>query len=396
MNKQTSSLNQTSAIRNPGIDLLRGISIILVVIHHVGLRIPLKDSVLSTLLPPRVISSFSLAGNEAVFIFFVISGFLITSNSLARWGSLAQIKIRSFYARRASRILPCLIILIAVLSVLHLAGVEDYVIKKEGQSLFGAIFSALGLHLNWYEANTGYLPGNWDVLWSLSIEEVFYLGFPIVCILLRRKSILLPLLILFALSLPITRAAIVDNKIWRSKAYLPGMAGISMGVAGALIAEHLRHVKSWLIISLAAIGSLGIITAICFEDYIWPYLGNGIFLLLTASTISLLLAFYWQSIDGDPYVIPGTGWIRSFGRLSYEIYLTHMFIIWPVVHSFKTYAEGSRWGVLWYPPAIAISWLLGWFVAKFISIPSDRFLRQRFMKSKHQTTKVRKEVSVAA
>jgi hypothetical protein len=67
---------------------------------------------------------------------------------------------------------PSLLALITVLSVLHLLAVADYTISRAGQSLPEAIRAAVGLRLNWYEGRTGYLPGNWDVLWSLSIKEV--------------------------------------------------------------------------------------------------------------------------------------------------------------------------------------------------------------------------------
>jgi len=112
----------------------------------------------------------------------------------------------------------------------HLAGVQDYVITHSNQSLPRAILSALGLHLNWYEGHTGYLPGNWDVLWSLSIEEVFYLAFPLVCLGLRRTWLMVPALALLALALPHSRAMLAGNEIWQEKAYLPGMAGIAAGV----------------------------------------------------------------------------------------------------------------------------------------------------------------------
>jgi len=240
--------------RNPGIDLLRGVSILLVVLHHTGLRIPLKHTALASFLPRWLLDGLNYNGYEAVFVFFVISGFLITGNTLKRWGSLDRIDIKAFYARRFARIMPCLLLLVIVLSALHLLGVDDYVINRAGQSLPRAIVAALGLHLNWYEGQTGYLPGNWDVLWSLSIEEVFYIGFPIVCLLTRRVWILVPLLVLLAVSLPVTHAALADNEIWQEKAYLPGTAAIATGVLGALLAAHVR---TWSRRTVALLGWLG-------------------------------------------------------------------------------------------------------------------------------------------
>ena len=363
--------------RNAGIDLLRGLSILLVVIHHVGLRIPLKQGVLATFLPKWLLSALIYNGYEAVFVFFVISGFLITSNTLARWGSLGAIDLRSFYARRAARILPSLVILVAVLSVLHLLGARDYLITHANQSLPRAIFSALGLHLNWYEGLTGYLPGNWDVLWSLSIEEVFYLGFPLLCLGLRRNRILMPVLVVGALSLPYSHAALAGNAIWQEKAYLPGMAGIAMGVLAALVAARLRPQPPWVLRLLGAFGAAGILAVFCFENRLWPLLRDGTILLLTFASACLVLAFHQQARDAALKPIPGTGWLRSFGRLSYEIYLTHMFVVWPVIHVFRWKGGNLWWGFLWYLPVVATSWLLGWLVANYISIPSEQALRRR-------------------
>jgi len=373
---EPSSTTPVSPVRNPGIDLLRGLSILLVVIHHVGLRIPLKQGVLATFLPKWLLSALIYNGYEAVFVFFVISGFLITSNTLARWGDLSTMDARAFYARRGARILPCLLGLVALLSGLHLLGVGDYVITHANQSLPRAVFSALGLHLNWYEGHTGYLPGSWDVLWSLSIEEVFYLGFPLLCLGLRRKRFLVPILLGLALSLPVSRAALAGNAIWQEKAYLPGMGGIAMGVLTALVAAHLRPQSRWAVRLLRGLSLVGLVAVFCFEGKLWPLLGNGCMLLLTLSAAGLVLACHLAVRDGSPREVPGLGWLRSFGRLSYEIYLTHMFMVWPVIHLFRARGGHLWWGILWYLPVVAGSWLLGWLVARYLSLPEEQRLRR--------------------
>lgn len=369
------------AQRNAGIDLLRGLSILLVVLHHIGLRIPLRKTALLEVLPKSLLTAINFNGYESVFIFFVISGFLITSNALHRSGSLANIDLRAFYARRFSRIAPCLLLLVAVLSVLHLAGVPDYVINREGQSLPRAVVAALGFHLNWYEGMTGYLPGNWDVLWSLSIEEVFYLGFPIACLLTRRTWVLAPMLIILALSLPWTRAALADNEIWQEKAYLPGMAAIAAGVLGALIVQRWRSVPRGAVTMLGVVGALGLYVVMFEDKWLWQAMHNGSMLVLTGAALCLVLASAWSRSHRAPW--RGLGWLRSWGRLSYEIYLTHMFVVYSVVRMYKAAGGDISLGFLWYLPALPLCWLLGKGLEHFVSTPAERWLRRRLQVSTH-------------
>ncbi|MGH8373302.1 MAG: acyltransferase family protein, partial [Gammaproteobacteria bacterium] len=326
---------QAQAIpRNQGIDLLRGLSILLVILNHIGLRIPLVHTGLGSLVSHRLLISLNYNGYESVFVFFVISGFLIATNSLRRWGALWRINLRAFYARRFARIVPCLILLVCVLSVLDLLGFQDYVIRHVNQSLWRAVLAALGLHLNWYEGHTGYLPGNWDVLWSLSIEEAFYIGFPVACLLTRRTWVLVPLLVILAVSLPVTHAALHGNEIWQEKAYLPGMAAIAMGVLGALIVAHSKSPRRPFTVLLCGAGTIGLGAVLFAGDILWPVLHDSYMLLLTFSVLCLVAGLYWREEAGWRYALPGLGWLRACGRLSYEIYLTHMFVVYAAVRLF--------------------------------------------------------------
>ncbi|HET6807373.1 MAG TPA: acyltransferase [Frateuria sp.] len=361
--------------RNAGIDLLRGLAIVFVLLNHLGLpmRIPLKATALAEVLPVRLLQALNYNGYEAVFVFFVISGFLIAGNALGRWGSLAGIDPKAFYARRFARIVPCLVALLAVLAVLHVMGMPDYTIHREGQSLGRALLAALGLHLNWYEGHAGYLPGSWDVLWSLSIEEAFYLGFPLACLLVRRSWALVPLLLALALSLPWTRAALGGNEIWQEKAYLPGMAAIATGVLGALwfARDPRMSPLAWRLLRWT--GALGLIGATLGGHWLWPWLHEGVMLLLTGSTLALLLAFRRQ----PPRVPRGLRWLCHWGRLSYEIYLSHMFVVFALVRVFRWSGADARLGFLWYLPAFGLCWGLGVVVARGWSVPCERWLRRR-------------------
>lgn len=363
--------------RNAGIDLLRGLAIVFVLLNHLGLpmRMPLAASALADMVPARLLRALNYEGYEAVFVFFVISGFLIAGNALQRWGSLARIEPKAFYARRFARIAPCLVALVAVLAVLHLLGVSDYTIHRPGQSLVGAVLAALGLHVNWYEGLTGYLPGSWDVLWSLSIEEVFYLGFPLACLLARRTRVLVPVLLVLAVSLPWTRGALDGNEIWQEKAYLPGMAAIATGVLGALWFVRAAAMTPRTCRLLRWIGALGLLAATLGGHWLWPLLHEGVMLVLTGSTLALLLAFR----AAPPGIRRSLRWLCSWGRLSYEIYLSHMFVVFAITRLYRWSGADARLGFLWYLPAFALAWALGALVARAFSAPCERWLRGRWL-----------------
>lgn len=356
--------------RNDGIDLLRGLSILFVVVHHLALRfrLPLGPSLLGDVLPKRVIDGLSFNGYEAVFVFFVISGFVITRRSLERYGSLDAFAFRwrNFYALRAVRIFPLLLLLLAVLAVMHWLAVPGFIINKPGQTLGGALASALTMTLNWYEGRTNWLPGAWDVLWSLSIEECFYLAFPLFCLVVRGPWRVLALTVL-ALSLPWTRAALQGNEIWQEKAYLPGMAAIAW-VLTALLMQRvtLPRVLARVVGGLALAGLLAVVF---YGDVLGRLLHDHIMLLLCASAACWLAAAH-----GSTRAMPrGFGWLTAMGRWSYEIYLSHMFVVLAVTPAYLALMAGDmRWTFLVYVPVVVICTGIGAWLHRYVSGPAAR------------------------
>ncbi|WZB61276.1 acyltransferase family protein [Achromobacter xylosoxidans] len=112
--------------RDARIDMLRGVSILLVLLHHFNIPYSLKDTGLAALLGWPFLHALARNGNYGVTMFFVVSGFLITRNALDRWGGLDRIRPGAFYTLRAARILPCLLLALLTVDALALAGVQIF------------------------------------------------------------------------------------------------------------------------------------------------------------------------------------------------------------------------------------------------------------------------------
>src|SRR3984885_6734124 len=210
--------------RVDGIDLLRGLAIFFVLMNHVNMQLLFAHVPYTRGLPHQLASSLVWNGQQGVQIFFAVSGFLITSTTLRRWGSLSRVSIRDFYLLRFARIAPLLLSLLVVLSLLHFWHFGDFIVTAKTGGVGGALFAALTFHVNVLEARRGYLPGSWDILWSLSVEEMFYLFFPVICFLFGRGKLFVVLLLAFiALGPPGRTAFAHGNEIWREYSYLGGM-----------------------------------------------------------------------------------------------------------------------------------------------------------------------------
>ena len=395
----TVSLTVTAGEQNkhrvPGIDLLRGLCIVAVVVHHINLRIHFRDSSLGQLIGPAANRVLFWNGYYGVRMFFVISGFLITSWSLKRWGKLSHLNLQQFYRMRFARIMPCLAGLLLVLILLDRLGVPRFVVNPQHTSLIRASIAALGFHVNWLEAKTGYLPASWDVLWSLSVEEVFYILFPLLCILLRKQALLIGTLICFVLVGPFARVH-TQNELWADYGYLSCMDGIAFGCLAAMIAAKNRFSdQANLAFSVSGVLCCLLITVFRGIAARLAFYKVGLDVTVLEIGSALLLIALQQKAESQPIPDKGrtalglkgvrktlhrsTAFLRWFGRNSYEVYLTHMFAIWPMVSLFFYFHQSIHLASLWFLAILALAGGLGYLVARFYSEPLNHRLRTKLI-----------------
>lgn len=360
--------------RLDGIDLLRGLAIFFVLMNHINIRLLGADVLYTRFLPEQLVHVLVWNAQLGVQMFFAVSGFLITSITLRRWGSLTQVSLPGFYRLRFARIAPLLFLLLAVLSALHFAGVHPFVVQQKTGGLGRALLAVLTFHVNVLEARRGYLPGNWDILWSLSVEEVFYLFFPIVCRIFGRSKLFFVFLLGLVALGPFGRTVFAHgNEIWEDYSYLGGMEGIALGCLTALLVSQRRFSRAMLWL-LGAGGSAIVAASLIFswQAYVgWPGRTGVNMTILGVGTCMFIAAAAQTQWRSPHFLAP----LLKMGKYSYEVYLTHMFVVFGFFALFLD--GGGRMGLVpvLFVITILVAGLVGAAVAGLYSEPMNRFLR---------------------
>lgn len=248
-------------------------------------------------------------GYYGVTTFFVISGYLITSRLLQRYSTISEISLREFYKSRTARILPGMWLLIGALLLLSYLEIPGFV--GGAVSMWKATFYALTFRANviWDQL---ILP--WLVLWSLAVEEVFYLCFPLLLKFLPR-SIVIGLLVGFVVVGFAYRKFAGDGALF---SYLGCFEQIAMGCLAAYSVQ-----ANWI---KSDFHPLLLKTAVAIWLTAYLFLFSPLHYVVGPSSIGLstamlLVALSTLSQDKPNY---GGQLVMLIGALSYEIYLIHL------------------------------------------------------------------------
>lgn len=333
--------------RIPVIDIFRGLAIWITLAIHLG---PIYITQPYGPYPVNY-AWYKLwcSGGFGVSIFFVVSGYLITRLIASRPGGLLRPDLGEFYTRRAGRILP-LITAVCLFGALLLQFLPfppdkrvDYCFHNKAAVMDPAFWASIaGFVFNWHKTALGdsnpYFGLHWDVLWSLSIEEQFYILYPLVLLGIRTRRNLAILGVGLVLLMPLSSWYTYKGHpypSWNSLHYFGLMAfGILLFLAEQRFKDLLKA-RPNLCWALCAIGA-ALLWHFFFHSsakvYIWhhrlgnTFVGLGTFLFLLGGLhLEAFRSKLWR-----PFTF--------MGELSYGMYLFHattLFFLWPFLSTLR-------------------------------------------------------------
>jgi peptidoglycan/LPS O-acetylase OafA/YrhL len=367
----------TAVWRSGRIDTLRGVSILLVLLHHFNIAYPLKGTPLATLLGWRAVHAVARNGNYGVTMFFAVSGFLITGNALRRWGRLERIQLAEFYLRRAARILPCLLLALLVVDALAMAGVRIFDNRPDaGVSLWVVNFAALTFWMNVLVVQHGWINYPLGVLWSLSVEVVFYALFPLACLWLRRRWALTTLVLVAVCCGPLYRYA---NQQGGQDVFLYAYPACFDAIVIGCCAAVLARRKSFPALQRRTV-RLVIGAAMAALYLAWP-IGESNIAGVTAmalGTALLLLGVGEAGRDSPSRRFVPVWALELCGRRSYEIYLFHLVVLGLMRTLVPPNATTGAEKIVLLALYLALSAVVGAGVARLWSDPANAAIRRRF------------------
>jgi hypothetical protein len=302
----------------PSLNGLRAISIFFVILHHLLIKGQIRENYITDLIPD---------GQFGVNIFFVISGFLITSLLIKEEINEEKISLKYFYIRRILRIFPAYYFYLFILFILFI----NKIIYISGFSWFTAIFYLKDfVRYDWYTSHA----------WSLSVEEQFYLFYPIIFILgnkMRKNINIFFILFPIILKTYIYFHPNLPNFCFNQLSIFYRIDAISFGCILAYYKEFLitlfnKYLKLYFYLSILVISLISSLPFYLNMKLNSNFMFFNFVFLTTYGTVSNLcisvILFY--SVFGKKSIwhqILNHKVLNFIGLLSYSIYLWQQFFI---------------------------------------------------------------------
>jgi len=364
----------------PALDGLRGIAILLVMLHHFTYYRPTEGV-------DAQIGSVIFFGWAGVDLFFVLSGFLITGILLDSRGSARYFS--SFYARRILRILP-LYYLVLFIAFVVLPWFPEVHAVLVGEHASPPQWPYWFFGTNLLIADLGWVHGWVDISWSLAIEEHFYLVWPLVIWFCPPRVVAVVCAVII-LAGPAARVFARDSMMQPLPIYVLSWFRLDGLAVGALLAVAQRRgllpsLDRWAPAMVIA-GVTGIIAVSILGGHTWwwnrPMQQFGYSLIALTGGAMLVSAVNRPADSLWPRLL-SAGWLRAFGKYSYGLYLLHT----PVMRAVREYVFNPEdyetlaiapWigQVLYYPMAAAPAFALAWLSWRLFEAPILR-LKARF------------------
>jgi peptidoglycan/LPS O-acetylase OafA/YrhL len=305
----------------PGLDGLRGVAILMVLVLHFTLYGGMQASASLDQLFYRL----AIIGWIGVDLFFVLSGFLITGILYDTKGS--RHFFRNFYARRSLRIFPlyyfALFVFCVVLPRLAPAS-PDLVTLAQQSGWYWSYLVNLKVTLEGWSSN-----GLLEHFWSLSVEEQFYLVWPVALFFLRRRALIGLCLASLAVSLIVRLSLVQVGQSVAAYALTPArLDTLAIGALLALVArgpDGLASLRRWAG-PAAGIAAFGLAILIVWrrgleaDDSAVQVIGYPLLAALFGALLSRILT---QSPASPLSRIMASAGLRFFGRYSYALYVIH-------------------------------------------------------------------------